>query len=167
MKQIRVPTLPGAKASRRPAGASSRERLENRFYGGKQMTAYVEHPETDRPRSSAGAPPAKMESQTDRPVMAIETARRHANRLQLRIAKVMKQDRDNKVGALQRLTILQDAAWRRKVLNRIDNELNHRVQWPLRGLSRMRGNPHVRFLEGWESVTAPGYSAFHERENHE
>ncbi|MFC4876441.1 hypothetical protein [Microbulbifer halophilus] len=35
----------------------------------------MEHPETDRPRSSAGAPPAGTASQTDRPAMAIETAR--------------------------------------------------------------------------------------------
>lgn len=103
MARIRVLTLPGAKASRRPVGASSRERLENRIYGGKQMTAYVEHPETDRPRSSAGAPPARTESQTDRPAMAIETARRHVNRLQLRIAKAVRQHRYNKARALQRL----------------------------------------------------------------
>ncbi|QIL89610.1 group II intron reverse transcriptase/maturase [Microbulbifer sp. SH-1] len=67
------------------------------------MTAIVEHPETDRPRSSAGAPPAGTASQTDRPAMAIETARYHVHRLQRRIAKAVEDKRYNKARALQRL----------------------------------------------------------------
>ncbi|WP_220446264.1 group II intron reverse transcriptase/maturase, partial [Microbulbifer harenosus] len=67
------------------------------------MTAIVEHPETDRPCSSAGAPPAGTASQTDRPAMAIETARYHVHRLQRRIAKAVEDKRYNKARALQRL----------------------------------------------------------------
>lgn len=107
---------------------------------GKQMTAYVEHPETDRPRSSAGAPPAGTESQTDRPAMAIETARYPVTGC----SGVSRSWLSKNVA--RKSVYCSSSPYCRKQYGVVKcktalNELDHRAhQEPLRGLSRMRGN---------------------------
>lgn len=89
---IRVSTSPDTKVCPRPTGLLSRENLENRFYGGKQMTALA--------KPLAGAP-----STSNLKWDAIEwtSVKVQVNRLQMRIAKAIREERYGKAKALQRL----------------------------------------------------------------
>jgi RNA-directed DNA polymerase len=87
MVWIRVATSLGAKASKRPIGLLSQENLENRLYEGKQMTEGI-----------SGAPLACSSSWESINWAAIE---QQVNRLQMRIAKAVKEGRHGRAKALQ------------------------------------------------------------------
>src|SRR5262249_32601680 len=90
MVRIPVATSPGAKASRRPTGLSSRENLRNHQQERTQMTGN---------RKVPGALSACAEWHATQ-WRAVE---RQVRRLQMRIAKAEKERRPGKVKALQRL----------------------------------------------------------------
>ena len=50
--------------------------------------------------------------------------------------------------------------WRLTVTSRFVSFSASRLTDVLKGLSRVRGNSHARFLEGWAGVIPPGYSTW-------
>jgi RNA-directed DNA polymerase len=87
--------VPGPKGSRRPAGAPTRENMENRLGEGRRRTAV----------KAAGAPSTLKWS-------AVDWRRVHKEvwRLQVRIAEAVRQGRWGKVRSLQRLLVRSRAA---------------------------------------------------------
>lgn len=89
---IRVGTLPGTQVSPRPTGASTRENLENRPHGERQLTV----------TQVTGASPRTWEAWDQVNWVLVHHA---VHRLQVRIAKAVRERRWNRVSALQyRLT---------------------------------------------------------------
>ncbi|MDR6495190.1 RNA-directed DNA polymerase [Paraburkholderia terricola] len=94
MDGIRAETLPDAKAGKLPRGHSWRDNLDKSLYGGKQMTAM------DAKAFDAGAPSRAAQMWDHANWSHIEA---EVKRLQLRIAKAVRDGRWGKVKALQRL----------------------------------------------------------------
>ena len=88
MVRIRVLMLPGAKASPRPTGLSSQDNLENRHNEGKQMTAMA---------TLTGAPSTALTWDA----IDWRQAQAQVRRLQMRIAKAIRNGRHGKAKALQ------------------------------------------------------------------
>jgi RNA-directed DNA polymerase len=94
MDGIRAETLPDAKAGRLPRGHSWRENLDQSLYEEKQMTAY------DTKVSGAGASSRTAQMWDQANWLHIEA---EVKRLQVRIAKAVREGRWGKVKALQHL----------------------------------------------------------------
>ena len=90
MVWIRVATSPGTKVSPRPTGLTARENLSNRAHEEKQMT-------TTATLIGASSPCSGWEAIQWHPI------RQHVLRLQMRIAKAIREGRRGKVESLQRL----------------------------------------------------------------
>lgn len=94
MDGIRAATLPDAKAGRLPRGHSWRENFDQSLYEEKQMTAI------DAQANGAGASSRAVQMWEQANWSHIET---EVKRLQVRIAKAVREGRWGKVNALQRL----------------------------------------------------------------
>jgi RNA-directed DNA polymerase len=94
MTGIRAAASPGAKASPLPLGHSWRESFEQPLHEEKQMTAKG----TEVSGAGASSPEAQMWEQANWPQIEAEV-----KRLQMRIAKAVREGRWNKVKSLQRL----------------------------------------------------------------
>ncbi len=141
MVRIRVSASPGTKVSLRPTGLSWQESLENRQYEEKQMTT---------PASSViGAASASSLSWD---AMDWRRAEHEVKRLQMRIAKAVREGRWGKVNALQWLLT---HSWFAKVLavRRVVQNPGHRTP----GIDQVVWTTATQKMQAAQSLRRHGY----------
>ncbi|CAB3804872.1 reverse transcriptase N-terminal domain-containing protein [Pararobbsia alpina] len=125
MDGIRAETLPDAKAGRLPRGHSWRESFDQSLYEGRQMTAIS----AKATGAGASSRAAQMWDQANRSHMEADV-----KRLQVRIAKAVREGRSGKVQALQRLLTRSHSGKMLAAMRAGDGKSSSRqpVEWTLR-----------------------------------